>query len=95
MRFAEIALLALPMLAYVVWRTQWPDRGPPRAFALFVVGSVLLMGVLLVILRLEEAAPRDAAYVPSRIEDGRVVPGHAEPVVPGHAERAPSSANRP
>ena len=78
MRLVEIALLVLPVVAYVIWRTQWPDRGPPRAFALFVVGAVVLMGVLLMVLRLEDAAPRDAAYVPSRIEDGRIVPGHAE-----------------
>jgi hypothetical protein len=77
-RFAEIALLALPFAVFVAWRLLAPSAGPPKILVIAVTVTVAAMGVMLLVLRYEDAAPPDAGYVPARQEDGRIVPGHVE-----------------
>ena len=79
MRFVEIVLLATPFLVFALWRVMAPASRPPRSLVVGVAVGALVMGALLLLLRFEEAAAPDAAYVPSHIEDGRVIPGHAAP----------------
>jgi hypothetical protein len=73
-RFAEIALLALPFLVFVAWRILAPSAGPPRVLVIAVTASVGAMAILLLVLWYEEAAPPGADYVPARQEQGRIVP---------------------
>ncbi|MSP00655.1 MAG: hypothetical protein EXR07_06340 [Acetobacteraceae bacterium] len=86
MRFAEIALLGLPLLVFVAWRVMAPTGGPPRVLVIGVAGAVAAMAVLLLILRYEDASPPEAGYVPARQEEGRIVPPHVEIIVPPHVE---------
>jgi len=87
-RFAEIALLALPFVVFVAWRVLAPSSGgPPRILAIAVTAAVVAMAGLLLVLWYEEAEPPGAGYVPARIEDGRIVPGRVEPLAPGRVEQ--------
>jgi hypothetical protein len=79
-RFAEIALFALPFLVFVAWRMMAPSSGPPRILVIGVTGAVAAMAVLLLVLWYQEAAPLGAIYVPAQLQDnGRVVPGQVLP----------------
>jgi hypothetical protein len=79
-RFAEIALLALPFLVFVAWRLMAPSAGPPRLLVIGVTGAVAAMAVLLLVLWYNEAAPPGAIYVPAQLQDnGRIVPGQVLP----------------
>ena len=73
-RFVELLLLFAPLAAFVAWRVWAPGRVPS-------VGMILAMGAVLAILaggmvwlRFHDVEPRDSVYVPSRIENGRIVP---------------------
>jgi NADPH:quinone reductase-like Zn-dependent oxidoreductase len=78
-RFAEVALLALPFVVFVAWRLMAPSVGPPRVLVIAVTGAVGAMAVLLFALWYEEAAPPGAAYVPAQLEDGKVLPSQVLP----------------
>ena len=89
MRFAEIALLALPFAVFVAWRLLAPAAGPPRVLVIGVTGTVAIMTVLLLVLWYEEAAPPGAGYEPARLlEDGRIAPSRVEKVAPSRMEQA-------
>ena len=90
MRFLEIGLLALPFVVFALWRILSPNAGPPKVLVVGLVAGVLPMGVLLLVLRYEDAAPPDAVYVPPRLENGRVVPGYAERVTPAENGAPPT-----
>lgn len=91
MRFAEIALLALPLLVFVAWRFMAPTAGPPKVLVIGVAVGVAAMAVLLLVLRAEEAESPNVLYVPARQEEGKIVPPRVEiaPSVP-----APETAQR-
>jgi hypothetical protein len=82
-RFAEIALLALPFVVFLAWRLLAPTAGPPRALVIAVSAAVVLMAGLLLSLWYEEAEPPGTGYVPARLQDGRIVPGREVPNTPG------------
>lgn len=75
-----IALLAfaLPFGAFILWRRRHPDGEPTRVMLLLAVvavaaavGSTAWWGLT----RREEPG----VFVPARVEDGRIIPGHTEP----------------
>lgn len=84
MRFAEIALLALPFAVFAAWRLLAPSAAPPRVLVIAVTVTVGAMAGVLLVLWYEEAEPPGTGYVPARLEDGRVLPSRVEPVAPGH-----------
>jgi len=84
----RLLLLVLPVLVYLAWR-YWSHR---RALAsgqpgldlkegpwlwLILAGAALAIGSL-VLLRLTAGEPPGGAYVPPRLEDGRIIPGHID-----------------
>ena len=83
MRFAEIALLALPFIVFVAWRLLAPNAGPPKILVIAVTVTVVAMAVLLLVLWYEDAQPPGAGYVPARLENGRVIPERVEPLGAG------------
>lgn len=95
MRFAEIALLALPFVVFVAWRLMAPNAGPPRVLVIAVTATVAVMVGLLLMFWYEEAAPPTALYVPARIEDGRVVPSHVVPLASGTGAPGASGSATP
>lgn len=89
MRFAEIALLALPFLVFVAWRVLAPSAGPPNVLVIAVTVTVVAMAGLLLVLWYKEAESPGIGYVPARLENGLVVPERVEPIapVPGQARQ--------
>lgn len=85
MRFAEIALLALPFVVFVAWRLLAPTAGPPKVLVVAVTATVMIMAALLLGFWYEEAEPPDRGYVPAQLQDGRVVPERAVPIAPAGA----------
>jgi len=76
MRFIEIALFLTPFLVFAAWRLAGPLGDPsPRLIAASAALLVLLLAALLWFHK-EGAVPPGTAYVPPRLQDGRIVPGH-------------------
>ena len=78
-RLVELLLLLAPLAAFIAWRILAPGKVP--SFAMIVsMGAVLAMlAGELVWLRFRDASPSDAIYVPSHIENGKIVPERREP----------------
>jgi hypothetical protein len=85
-RFAEIAMLAMPFVVFVAWRLLAPSAGPPRVLVIAVTAAVVAMAGVLLVLWYEEAEPLGTAYIPARLEDGRIVPSHVGPIAPSRVE---------
>jgi hypothetical protein len=97
-RFAEIALLALPFVVFVAWRLLATTSGPPRVLVIAVTVTVVAMAGLLVGLWYDEAEPPGTGYLPARLQDGRIlreraVPGAPAPAAPA-AQEAPITASQ-
>ncbi len=83
MRFAEIALLAVPFVVFVAWRLLAPSAGPPKVLVVAVTATVVAMAGLLLGLWYEDAEPPGTGYVPAQLQDGRIVPGREVPAATG------------
>ena len=73
-RLTELLLLFAPLAVFIAWRLWAPGKAPS-------VGMIIGLGVVLAILaggliwvRFDHSPPRDSVYVPSHIENGRIVP---------------------
>jgi peptidoglycan/LPS O-acetylase OafA/YrhL len=76
---AELFLFLLPFFIYALWRRLNPGIEPgPRLLIAFAAGLIFALAAALWygFSRSMDASDR---YVPPRFEDGRLVPGHAEP----------------
>ena len=79
MRLIEIVLFLTPFAAFAVLRVLRPrERVPGWLLVAFGISLAIMLGFLLVLHQFD-AADADRAYVPARLENGRVVPGHAAP----------------
>ena len=79
LRFLEEATVLVPVALYFLWRFTWGRGEPPshRAVALIAAG-VAALGLMLFWLGTHEDQGRPGApYVPARLRDGRVLPGHS------------------
>lgn len=73
----EFALFLVPVAIYAIWRFTAAQGGPSaRTLIVGVVAIGALTGVLFWYVRAERIDP-GATYVPPRIQDGRLIPGHA------------------
>jgi hypothetical protein len=90
-RFAEIALLAVPFVVFVAWRLLAPTSGPPKVLVIAVSATVVLMAGLLLGLWYEEAEPPGTGYAPAQLQDGRIVPGRVLPNAPGPMTSPPAA----
>ncbi len=77
LRLSEIALFAAPFLLFGVWRLAAVYGFPSAAAVVVAAGALLVMLGALIWFGEERALPPGAAYVPARLENGRIVPGHA------------------
>lgn len=78
-RIFEIVLFLGPFVVFAVWLRLNPSGTLSRSMIVFVFAFLALMGGGLVWLRLEEAMPPNAHYLPARMQDGRIVPPVAVP----------------
>jgi hypothetical protein len=74
LRLVEIGMFGSPFVLYAVW-LMVGRRLDSRMFWIAVIG-LFLIGAGTVWFGLERSLPRDSVYVPARMEDGRIVPGH-------------------
>ena len=66
-------------MAFAAWRFLLASVVPP--LMLVVATAIIIAGLLgaLLWLHYREAENAGHAYVPARIENGRIIPGHAAP----------------
>ena len=77
--------LLLPTVLYLVWLHA--VRRPPAGaagwrrlpWAWLALGGVALTALVLFVVTVQFGSTRPGVYVPPRVEDGRIVPGHIEP----------------
>jgi hypothetical protein len=73
----ETLLFLLPFVAFWLWRRLRPRTEPGPAITLLALaGAALMIGGALWYGVSRSMAPGEV-YVPARIEDGHIVPGHA------------------
>jgi hypothetical protein len=77
MRWAELALFLVPFALYAAWRLAAAVARPALVWAALAIALVLAAGTVVFGLTWQ-LGPREA-YVPARIEDGRIIPGHGVP----------------
>jgi hypothetical protein len=78
--------LLLPTAVYVGWlyAERWSRRDAEVRWAALpwlwlAGGGVLLLALVLFVVTVHFGTPQSGTYVPTRWENGRVVPGHIEP----------------
>ena len=76
-RLIEILLLIAPLALFVAWRLAMPSETLTRSMTIAMFALLAALGGSLVWMRWESAVPPDAAYVPARLQDGRLVPPDA------------------
>ncbi len=76
-RLIEIMLFLTPFAGFAIWRLVVPTERPPVWLVAGAAGFVLLMLTSLVWVRARDASDAVQTYVPARLQDGRIVPGHA------------------
>lgn len=83
--------LALPSLLYFIWLAYRnrqiarggegaPQRWQEGPWAWLIVGGVLLAVIAGIVVSMLRGYGTEGRYVPPRVEDGRIIPGHVEPV---------------
>lgn len=75
---AELLLFLLPFALYALWLRLHPGEEPGLRLLLAGAVGVLLVIASLLWFGLSRSLER-GAYVPPHVENGRLVPGHAEP----------------
>ncbi len=79
LRLTEFAMFLAPFAAFAVWRFTAAHGGPSTlVLALTAVGVLLLFLALLGFSR-RDALTATETYVPARIQNGSIVPGHGTP----------------
>jgi hypothetical protein len=76
-RIIEILLVIAPFALFAAWRLLAPSATLTRSMVIGLVALLAVMAGSLVWLRWEEAVPPDAAYVPSRLQNGHILPPDA------------------
>ena len=74
MRWTEAGLFLAPFLLYAAWRASVAWARPSVGWVALAAGAVMLVAPGWVGLS-HRMAPGQT-YVPARLEDGKVVPGH-------------------
>ena len=77
-RTAELAVFAVPVLAFLLWRAAVRQglAGPPPRQLVGILVVLAALGTGLAWFAVHEGLP-PGPYVPASLQDGRVVPGHA------------------
>jgi hypothetical protein len=79
LRLVEVALFFAPFVAFAVWRFMAIDGGPPVSLVIGVACILAVLASALIWLSREDALPPGVSYEPARLEDGKIVSGHAAP----------------
>ncbi len=79
LRLTEFLLFLAPFAAFVAWRRVAAGGGPSPAMLVLILVGLAVLGAAMAWIAESQSLGRTARYVPARLEDGRVVPGHAAP----------------
>jgi hypothetical protein len=79
LRLVEIGLFLSPFVIFVLWRVAGTEGGPSVPMVAAAAFVLALLAGSLVWLSLHQALPPGTVYEPARLEDGRIVAGHAVP----------------
>lgn len=77
LRAVEVALLLGPLAVAVLWLRLARSGGPSRRVLGGAACGLALLVAALVSLSQQDRIGRYESYVPARVVDGRIVPGHA------------------
>jgi hypothetical protein len=77
LRLAEVALFLCPFGLAMGWWFAGSRASRPLIWTSYVM--LVVLGGSIVYYGLERALPRDAAYIPARLENGVIVSGHGAP----------------
>ncbi|MGC1411163.1 MAG: DUF6111 family protein [Acetobacteraceae bacterium] len=77
LRLVELALFLTPFVAFVLWRFVAFDGGASVSVVLGAACVLAVLAGLLIWLSQEDALPPGARYEPARLQDGRIISGHA------------------
>ena len=75
----EFLLFLAPFAAYALWRRLNPGAEPSSAVVWLGLAGIGLAMAGAVWYGLSVSMEPGTVYVPARMEDGRILPGHAEP----------------
>lgn len=80
-RLAELLVFLSPLGAYLLYRRTLArgETAPSRQALVAIAAGLLVFGAVLSWFGVHDRLPPDARYVPARLENGRIVPGHADP----------------
>jgi Family of unknown function (DUF6111) len=78
-RLTELLLLFAPLAVFVVWRVFMPGQVPSRGLILGLAVGLVLIFCGLMWSRFHDAEPPNSVYIPSHIENGRIVPAQDGP----------------
>jgi hypothetical protein len=79
LRLVELALFLAPFVLFLFWRFLAIEGGPSvRAVAIAACVLAMLAGAL-IWLSQEDSLPPGATYEPARLQNGKIVAGHAAP----------------
>jgi hypothetical protein len=79
LRLLEVALFLMPFMGFGLWWVLAANGGPSPVAVGLAAGAVLLLAAALLWFAQRDTLGMGQRYVPARVEDGRVVPGHAAP----------------
>jgi uncharacterized protein DUF6111 len=79
LRLVELALFLMPFVVFVAWRFVAFEGGPSARVIIAAACVLAMLAVLLIWLSQEDALPPGASYEPARLQDGKVIAGHAAP----------------
>lgn len=77
LRLVELGLFLAPLVAFLAWRWLSPAGGPSLRLVIGTACTLALLAGTLIWLSVHQALPPDTSYAPARLEDGRIVSGHA------------------
>ena len=79
LRLVEVALFLAPFVAFAVWRFMAIEGGPPVSLVVGVACVLAVLASALIWLSREKHCRRAPATNRPRLEDGKIVSGHAAP----------------
>ena len=79
LRLVELALFLAPFVLFALWRFMAVEGGPSVRFVAVAACVIALLAGALIWLSQDEALPPGATYEPARLQDGKIVSGHAAP----------------
>ena len=77
LRAVDIGLFLVPTVLFLAWLAL--GRVATRRFVAAAVVAVATLGAAAVIYGQVRSIPGGDTYVPARLENGRIVPGHGTP----------------